>query len=942
MGDGFSAGDLQEHEAGLLPASGLVIAGRQQAGAVRMAPLSGETTLSFLSRLSGGYRVGVKDLIAALVGGESALRSRGNARPDGEVYLIAEVCSGLAQFCQIPEAHLEWALPAWRQRPQAAGEGAPIAQFRFGAVVPATGVECRLCSAARTGTAAVVRRYASPPARVCLRHQRWLADTHCVDRATLLDVQVSLEGLPEVLAAHRRLMRLGRRMPLFSRALEVAQAVVVSWWDAHWPIEEAWSHRRERIAQCAPDGPWQILARDIVTYPETVTVAAVLASAYWQRRVFEGTDGHRPRTLGAAPSLLAELARRLQRPWLPEQISDQAAGPLYAWLIACVRSEGGRGSAAAGMWAVHPAHRPRSLAQLRGRRAHSEQAGQGGPGSADDAGFAAGLAHARAYAAVHGHLAVPKYARFNGFSLGRWLSNQRSEAVALAPGRVAALEAIDVWWNPPWFVSWHRFYHRALAHTQAHGPVDAGRGFPGTSTSLGEWLYNQCLRYTDLHPAQQELLNRLGISPEAVQVAMPRRRNSWEPFAIGLGHARAYAAVHGHLAMSKNAEFDGFLLGRWLMNQRIRSRAPGLGDARDQALAALDPWWNPPWPLSWQQAYYQARARTENGGSPTLESDAASGEGRLGAWLYAQRVQFDELHPDQQRLLSGIGITASATAYPSEGHPAERGGQRNMGLTHARAYAAAHGHLAVAYGESQNGFALGRWLRSQRTRDRIYGERSPTVQALTALDPWWNPPWDFTWQRFYQQARSLAEHAVLDAGRGFPGADDRLAAWLHAQCLLFDELQPGQQHLLAGIGITASTAACAQIRRSPAKGWAVAAGLPHACAYAAAHGHLAASHGTVHDGFPLGEWLRAQRRRARHNPTDTPVFRVLATLDPWWNPPWDFTWQRIYQQYRAACGSAPPALERWARKQTSLWDRLHPHQQALLSTAGIHPEALRR
>ncbi|QIY93200.1 hypothetical protein HEP87_02065 [Streptomyces sp. S1D4-11] len=83
-----------------------------------MAPLSGETALSFLSRLAGGYRVGVKDLIAALVGGESALRSRWNARPDGEVYLTSEVCSGLAQFCQIPEAHLERALPMWGQRPQ--------------------------------------------------------------------------------------------------------------------------------------------------------------------------------------------------------------------------------------------------------------------------------------------------------------------------------------------------------------------------------------------------------------------------------------------------------------------------------------------------------------------------------------------------------------------------------------------------------------------------------------------------------------------------------------------------------------------------------------------------------------------------------------------------------------------------------------------------------
>ncbi|MEU4849168.1 helicase associated domain-containing protein [Streptomyces gilvosporeus] len=256
----------------------------------------------------------------------------------------------------------------------------------------------------------------------------------------------------------------------------------------------------------------------------------------------------------------------------------------------------------------------------------------------------------------------------------------------------------------------------------------------------------------------------------------------------------------------------------------------------------------------------------------------------------------------------------------------------------ARTYAAAHGHLAVAYSQSHNGFALGRWLRMQRTRDRSYGDSSPIVRALAALDPWWNPRWEFTWQRFYQQARRLAEHTVLDAARGFPGADDRLAAWLHAQCLLFDELHPDQQRLLTDIGITASTAASAQPRRSHARPWAAAPGLPHARAYAAAHGHLAASHGTLRNDFPLGEWLRTQRRRARHNTADEAVFRVLTELDPWWNPPWDFTWQRTYHQHRTALAAGrpiPPVLERWTRKQTSLWEQLHPHQQTLLASVGV-------
>ncbi|GAA0905199.1 hypothetical protein GCM10009574_096350 [Streptomyces asiaticus] len=95
------------------------------------------------------------------------------------------------------------------------------------------------------------------------------------------------------------------------------------------------------------------------------------------------------------------------------------------------------------------------------------------------------------------------------------MSNQRMHGLDMPVRRGAALRALDPWWNTPWPTLWQRTYHQARRHVQEHGLLDARGRFPGTSISLGEWLYLQCTRYPDLHPEQQRLLARPGIDAAA-------------------------------------------------------------------------------------------------------------------------------------------------------------------------------------------------------------------------------------------------------------------------------------------------------------------------------------------------------------------------------------------------------------------------------------------
>lgn len=567
------------------------------------------------------------------------------------------------------------------------------------------------------------------------------------------------------------------------------------------------------------------------------------------------------------------------------------------------------------------------------------------------AGFEAGLAHARSYAAEHGHLAVPGTdAVYQGYPLGSWLARQRRTARQMREPteRSRALEAIDPWWNPPWPLAWQRSYAQARRLAESQGSLDAGHGFPGVETDLAGWLSQQCAAYRRLDPGQQLLLADIGITAEEAKKVRSRaaaarvRSGTRKPRAVdagaaaaslwaldGMASARSFAAAYGHLAVPSEYVHDGFALGRWLVEQRRQARrharATGGVWPRGRLLAELDPWWNPPWPYPWQRRYQQARKRWQKGRLQLPSPQHGQNMDEVTAWLLRQCARHDVLQPEQQNLLAGIGITAATARAVTE---AAQGPARvDRGFAHARSYAAEHGHLAVAERTRHDDYPLGRWLLRQRHRVADGRTDPARIAALDALDPHWNPPWPLAWQRAYRRAYAATASGTLTAAQ---------RRWITTQTRLWDSLHPTQRELLTDLGAVPATEPVpppTTARRCPAS-----EGLPHARAYAAAHGHLAVFTHTQHHGFALGRWLIQQRRKARAGLLSAHTLQELTVLDPWWNPPWPFAWQRKHHQHRSARVAGqplPPELQRWARKQTALWHQLHPHQKALLAAIGI-------
>jgi len=257
-----------------------------------------------------------------------------------------------------------------------------------------------------------------------------------------------------------------------------------------------------------------------------------------------------------------------------------------------------------------------------------------------------------------------------------------------------------------------RRYHRAHRHLDVPQTYEDTTGYP-----LGRWLTWQRHLHTagTLDAARTQALERLGIIWDPRQQAFDR----------GLAHATAHAARTGHLAVPVEHIHDDFPLGRWLATQR--TRAHHLTAQRTAALTALDPWWNPPWPITWQRAYHAARQQTEN-----HTADMPAGE-----WLTAQRTRIDDLHPEQRRLLKELGLDvpdAPAVSPQDSPLPArERAFQQQLAA--ARAFRDREGHLKVPqrHIEEINGeqVRLGQWLSNLgRRRSGLSPQRQAALAEL--------------------------------------------------------------------------------------------------------------------------------------------------------------------------------------------------------------------
>ncbi|MFD7583660.1 Helicase associated domain protein [Kitasatospora sp. NPDC059817] len=262
---------------------------------------------------------------------------------------------------------------------------------------------------------------------------------------------------------------------------------------------------------------------------------------------------------------------------------------------------------------------------------------------------------------------------------------------------------------------------------------------------LGHWVSEQRKAYAagEMEGKRVERLEALGMVWDPLDAA-------WEE---NLAACRVHFEHHGTLAAPRTATALDKPVGQWLSNQR----RPGVLDGRPdrvEALAGIDPDWNPGWPLDWQRHYAAVTECVQGGAQPADLLPGVTVHGLdVGRWLerQRQRVVWHGLMDEQQQRLAALGVEPlAAPAAGGEGQGKGAAGGRKTGAGKVSAFD--RGLVALARYRERAGSVtvprqhveeipggdggtvevkLGVWISNTKTRRaKLTGEQLDQLAAL--------------------------------------------------------------------------------------------------------------------------------------------------------------------------------------------------------------------
>ncbi|MFF7415457.1 TniQ family protein [Streptomyces lydicus] len=279
-------------------------------GVFRVRPLTGEATASYVQRLADTYQLALPQL---LDGAGITLTGHGMP-PTVELHLSPAACHHLAALARIPLPHLTHTLPHLAPN-DAAHHTAAAAHWKRLEAERQPVRACTLCTRHRShGTTDTAWIHQPPHRLVCPCHQQAAPDPR-------LTTPIHTQGVPELATAHHAHQHLLRH-PRAATAWTTARAITTRWYDHQQHLTHRWHTRLGRLYATNPhltitgSASPALLARDLITYPDTVALARALATTLpsWHHHTTGDT--------------LTFIAHRLGLPRFTPAVND----PLRAYL----------------------------------------------------------------------------------------------------------------------------------------------------------------------------------------------------------------------------------------------------------------------------------------------------------------------------------------------------------------------------------------------------------------------------------------------------------------------------------------------------------------------------------------------------------------------------------------------------------------------------------
>lgn len=369
----------------------------------------------------------------------------------------------------------------------------------------------------------------------------------------------------------------------------------------------------------------------------------------------------------------------------------------------------------------------------------------------------------RAYADREGHTNVPVDCVEGGLKLGQWTRLRRREHKRLSPERQALLESIPGWfWGRKADYVWNQKFEMLKRFVEREGHALVPGGYAESGIKLGSWVREQRTERDNLPTDRVAKLESLAGWSWGVM------GDSWfEKYEM----VKRFAEREGHSRVPQSHKEDGVALGSWVTDQRsIRN---SLSRERRALLEHLPGWSWDPHEDRWKLNYKLVQQFGDREGHTRVPDRYIEDGVNIGSWVLTQRMNRDKLGADRKLLLEAL----PGWVWDAYTDRWERGYSRLV------KYAKKNGTSQVPFHyETEDGFPLGQWVNTLRSRKKSGSLRPENVKQAEELPDWtWAPKAD-RWGRAYELLLEyVKENGDALVPQSYVVDGFSLGAWVGAQ-----------------------------------------------------------------------------------------------------------------------------------------------------------------
>ncbi|MEI6334848.1 MAG: Helicase associated domain protein [Methylococcaceae bacterium] len=346
------------------------------------------------------------------------------------------------------------------------------------------------------------------------------------------------------------------------------------------------------------------------------------------------------------------------------------------------------------------------------------------------------------YVEEYGHARVQRthtQLKYNGYSLGKWISHQRTNKNKLNFEKIKQLESLPQWSWDVFEDQWNEGFEYLKRYVEEHNHSRVNNVFKYKDFNLGSWIGTQRQTKDKLDIQKIKLLESLP------QWSWDVLEDEWNEFFSAL---KKYIRKYGHLIAPRDLKYEGYYLGTWIKQQRMNKDK--LSPERKALLKSLPQWsWNP-FEDQWNKGFEYLKKYVEERGDAKVLLRFKYEDFNLGVWVQTQRKGKNKLSLERINLLEKLPQWTWDAIED----------QWNEGFKYLKKYAEGYSHAKVPLRFKYDGYFLGQWVATQRRgKDKLSSEKINLLEALpqwswNALEDKWNEGFEYLKKYTEEQAYS--------------------------------------------------------------------------------------------------------------------------------------------------------------------------------------------